>query len=94
MAVTLDGEVVFPHARPSPRAAAAHAADPAEKDLRRSSCLEGTRLSTQSICALADRGFTVEQIAKIYPFVTPGSIAESIDLERQLQNNVRLKRVA
>jgi uncharacterized protein (DUF433 family) len=56
--------------------------------------IDGTRLPTQSIGALADRGFTVEQIAKIYPFVTPDSIAESIDLEKQLQQNARLKRVA
>ncbi len=55
--------------------------------------VEGTRLPTQSIWALAGRGFTVEQIAKIYPFVTPGAILESIDLEKQLQDNTR-QRVA
>jgi uncharacterized protein (DUF433 family) len=56
--------------------------------------VDGTRLPTQSICALADRGFTVEQIAKVYPFVSARSIEESIDLERQLQRNASLKRAA
>jgi len=56
--------------------------------------IDGTRVPTQSIGALAKRGFTVEQIAQVYPFVTPDSIRESIDLEKQLQHNAGLKRVA
>lgn len=56
--------------------------------------IEGTRLPTQSVYALTERELTVEQIARIYPFVSRESLNDSIDLERQLQNNVSLKRVA
>lgn len=54
----------------------------------------GTRLPTQSIFALADRGLSVEQIAKIYPYVERASLRDSIDLEQQLKDNVRVKRAA
>jgi uncharacterized protein (DUF433 family) len=56
--------------------------------------IAGTRVPTQSIYALADRGFSVERLAKIYPFVSPESLQESIDLELQLKKNVDLRRVA
>jgi uncharacterized protein (DUF433 family) len=56
--------------------------------------IAGTRLPTQSISALADRGFTVDQLAKIYPFVDQASLNDSIDLEEQLKQNVSLRRVA
>jgi len=54
----------------------------------------GTRLPTQSIFALADRGLSLEQIARIYPYVENTSLRDSIDLERQLKDNVRVKRAA
>ena len=53
--------------------------------------IDGTRLPTQSISALADRGFTVEEVAKIYPFVSLEALKESIELERQLQRNANLR---
>jgi len=56
--------------------------------------IAGTRLPTQSISALADRGFTVDQLAKIYPFVDHASLNDSIDLEEQLKQNVSLRRAA
>jgi len=56
--------------------------------------IAGTRLPTESIFALADRGFTVEQLAKIYPFVDRKSLGDSIDLEKQLQKNANLRRAA
>lgn len=56
--------------------------------------IAGTRLPTQSIYALADRGLSVERLGKIYPFVSPQSLQESIDLELQLKKNVDLRRVA
>jgi uncharacterized protein (DUF433 family) len=54
----------------------------------------GTRLPTQSIYALADRGLSLEQIARIYPFVADESLRDSIDLEQQLRDNARVKRAA
>jgi uncharacterized protein (DUF433 family) len=56
--------------------------------------IAGTRLPTESIFALADRGFTVEQLAKIYPFVDRKSLGDSIDLEKQLQQNASLRQAA
>ena len=56
--------------------------------------IAGTRLSTQSIYALRDRGFSLEQLARIYPFASTDALQDSIDLEEQLEHNVRLKRVA
>jgi uncharacterized protein (DUF433 family) len=56
--------------------------------------IAGTRLPTQSISALADRGFTVDQLAAIYPFVGRESLSDSIDLEKQLNRNVSLRLAA
>ncbi|HSS79505.1 MAG TPA: DUF433 domain-containing protein [Thermoanaerobaculia bacterium] len=56
--------------------------------------ISGTRLPTQSISALADRGFTVDQLAKIYPFVDQASLNDSVDLEEQLKQNASLRRAA
>lgn len=56
--------------------------------------ISGTRVPTESIHALADRGLTIEQIARIYPFVSHDSLRESIDLEEQLKQNVSLSRAA
>lgn len=56
--------------------------------------IAGTRLPTQSIYALRDRGFSVEKLARIYPFASPESLQDSIDLEQQLEQNIRLKRAA
>jgi len=56
--------------------------------------IAGTRLPTQAVSALADRGFTVDQLAGIYPFVSRDSLSDSIDLERQLQQNASLRRAA
>jgi uncharacterized protein (DUF433 family) len=53
--------------------------------------IDGTRLPTQSISALADRGFTVEDVSRIYPFVSLEALKESIELERQLQWNANLR---
>lgn len=52
--------------------------------------IAGTRLSTQSISALADRGFTLDQLAGVYPFVDRESLSDCIDLEKQLKRNVSL----
>jgi len=47
-----------------------------------------TRLETEAIAALGERGFSVGAIRKLYPFVLPEAIDQAIDLERQLARNV------
>lgn len=54
----------------------------------------GTRLPTQSLYALSQRGFSVEQLAKIYPFASREALVDSLSLEQQLERNVSLKRAA
>jgi uncharacterized protein (DUF433 family) len=56
--------------------------------------IAGTRVPTQSIFALAERGLSVGQIANIYPFVGRDSLRDSIDLEKQLKSNIGVRRVA
>ncbi|HEY3483920.1 MAG TPA: DUF433 domain-containing protein, partial [Ilumatobacteraceae bacterium] len=46
--------------------------------------LDGTRVTTTAIAALAERGFGVDDIARLYPDEPRGSIAEAIDLELSL----------
>lgn len=53
--------------------------------------IDGTRLQTQAIYALKVRGFTVEQMARLYPFASLDSLNESIALEQQLQDNIKLR---
>jgi uncharacterized protein (DUF433 family) len=54
----------------------------------------GTRLPTQSIFALFRRGFDVERLAKVYPFIDRKALSDSISLEEQLTHNLSLKRAA
>jgi uncharacterized protein (DUF433 family) len=54
----------------------------------------GTRVPTQSIFALARRGFDIDRLAKIYPFVDRKAFSDSIELEEQLKNNISLRRAA
>jgi len=54
----------------------------------------GTRLSTESIFALKRRGFDLENLARIYPFVEPTALREGVDLEEQLEGNVSLGQAA
>lgn len=51
--------------------------------------IEGTRLPTQSIYTLKQRGFTVEHLARLYPFASPEALCDSIDLEEQLESNLK-----
>lgn len=44
----------------------------------------GSRLTTITISALAERGYDVEDIARLYPDEAVESIVEAIDLERSL----------
>jgi uncharacterized protein (DUF433 family) len=46
--------------------------------------LEGTRLTTSAIAALVDRGFGLNDVARLYPDEPIDGLAEAIDLERSL----------
>lgn len=47
-----------------------------------------TRLETRALSALANRGFSVDQIRAMYPFVDAVAVEEAIDLEAQLARNL------
>lgn len=44
----------------------------------------GSRVTTQAIAALHNRGYTVDKISNLYPDLRPMGIIEAIDLEQQL----------
>lgn len=46
--------------------------------------LEGSRLTTVTIAALAGRGYTLDDVARLYPDEARESLEEAIDLERSL----------
>ena len=46
--------------------------------------LDGSRLTTVTIAALAGRGYTLDDVARLYPDETRESLEEAIDLERSL----------
>jgi uncharacterized protein (DUF433 family) len=48
-----------------------------------------TRIPTDMISALANRGFEPLEIVELYPRLTEVAIEEAIDLERQLADNLR-----
>jgi uncharacterized protein (DUF433 family) len=47
------------------------------------------RLETRVLSALADDGFDAGGIHKLYPYVTSSQIAQALDLEKQLAENLR-----
>jgi uncharacterized protein (DUF433 family) len=48
-----------------------------------------TRLETRALAALAADGFDRESIHRLYPYVTTDQIAQALELERQLADNLR-----
>jgi uncharacterized protein (DUF433 family) len=48
-----------------------------------------TRLETRALAALKTDGFDLGAIHKLYPYVTSEQIAEALDLEAQLAENLR-----
>ncbi len=46
--------------------------------------LEGSRLTTVTIAALASRGYSLDDVARLYPDEARTSLAEAIDLESSL----------
>src|SRR5579864_697323 len=51
----------------------------------------GTRLPTQPLYVLRERGYSVDELAKLYPFASLDALGESLDLETQLHANMLLK---
>lgn len=56
--------------------------------------IEGTRLPTESVHALAKRGYSIGEIVSIYPFASAEAVSNSIDLERQLHGDVDFQAAA
>ncbi|MBV8202517.1 MAG: DUF433 domain-containing protein [Acidobacteria bacterium] len=50
-----------------------------------------TRLPTQTVHALALRGYSMDELAELYPFASLDALSDSLDLERQLQRNAQVK---
>ena len=46
--------------------------------------LDGSRLTTMTVAALTDRGYSLDDVARLYPDESRESLAEAIDLERSL----------
>ncbi|HEX5759541.1 MAG TPA: MerR family transcriptional regulator [Thermoanaerobaculia bacterium] len=51
--------------------------------------VEGTRIETRALAALATRGYPADRIGLLYPAVTSEAIEEALDLEQQLASNLR-----
>jgi uncharacterized protein (DUF433 family) len=51
--------------------------------------IEATRLETVAVAALSRRGFSILEIHDFYPFADGTAIAEAIELEEQLEQNLR-----
>jgi uncharacterized protein (DUF433 family) len=49
-----------------------------------------TRVETRALSALADDGLPVATIHRLYAYLTSTQIAEALDLEMQLQKNLRI----
>jgi len=49
-----------------------------------------TRIETRALMTLAKRGFETTQLLEFYPFLDRESVAQSVDLERQLDRNLAI----
>jgi len=52
--------------------------------------IANTRIETIAVAALADRRLSAEAIHSLYPAVSPGALAEAVDLEHQLRQNLKI----
>jgi len=50
----------------------------------------GTRVETIALAALESRGFDQDRIRQLYPVLPDEGVADALDLERQLRQNLRL----
>jgi uncharacterized protein (DUF433 family) len=51
--------------------------------------IERTRIETVTIAALTDRGYDSGKIERLYPAASPVALVEAVDLERQLNKDLR-----
>jgi hypothetical protein len=49
---------------------------------------ENTRVTSPMIKALSERGIRADGIQELYPFLSPGNIADALSLEAQLEQNL------
>ncbi|MGH3427873.1 MAG: DUF433 domain-containing protein [Mycobacteriales bacterium] len=56
--------------------------------------IAGTRIETCAIASLLGEGHSAQWVAELYPVLTPAQIAQSFELEAQLDNNLRLSAAA
>jgi len=56
--------------------------------------LVGTRLPTLPLHTLAERGLSIHQIGRLYPFASREALQDGIDLEKQLARNLEVRRAA
>jgi uncharacterized protein (DUF433 family) len=52
--------------------------------------IAGTRLETRAIAALFEDGYSADSVAALYPYVTATQIAQALELEQQLTQNLRI----
>lgn len=53
--------------------------------------VEATRIPTQMLAALSQRGLGPELIVELYPVLTEVNVAEALDLEVQLEQNLKAR---
>lgn len=53
-----------------------------------------TRVETQSLAALARRGYSVAEVVAMYPFLDDAAVVEAVELERQLERNLAVRPAA
>lgn len=56
--------------------------------------VKNTRVDTLSLDSLHSSGYTEEGVAKLYPFIPRQAIRESVELERQLRDNLSARAAA
>ena len=56
--------------------------------------IAGTRVETRAISSLIEDGYELDNIADLYPYLTPEQVAEALDLERQLDQNLSIAAAA
>jgi len=56
--------------------------------------IAGTRVETRAIAALFNDGYDASQVAELYPYLGAEQIAQAVDLEQQLAQNLSLPAAA
>jgi uncharacterized protein (DUF433 family) len=56
--------------------------------------IAGTRVETRAIAALFNDGYDARQVAGLYPYLSAQQIAQALDLEQQLAQNLSLPAAA